>query len=105
MKKIDFLLISHYHADHVGGLYDVAQKFPIHTFIDHSPNTEMDKDSKVRFNMYTSFAEKGTHIIAKPGDTIPIKGLDVKILSSAGQTLAEPLPGAGQPNPDCAGYQ
>src|SRR5579885_1775901 len=66
VKKIDFLLISHYHADHVGGLYDVAQKFPIRTFIDHGPNTEMDKDSKVRFNMYTSFAEKGTHIVAKP---------------------------------------
>jgi competence protein ComEC len=105
VKKIDFLLISHYHEDHVGGVYDVAQKFPIHTFIDHGPNTETDKDSKVRFNMYTSFAEKGTHIIAKPGDTIPIKGLDVKVLAGAGQTLAEPLPGAGQPNPDCASYQ
>ncbi|MBV9744159.1 MAG: MBL fold metallo-hydrolase [Acidobacteriia bacterium] len=105
VKKIDYLVISHFHADHVGGLYDVAQKFPIHTFVDHGANTETDKDSQVRYNMYSSFRDKGTHILAKPGDTIPIKGLDVKILASAGETLAVPLPGAGQPNPECASYQ
>ena len=105
VKKIDFLVMSHFHKDHVGGLYDLAQKFPIHTFVDHGANTEDDKDSKVRFNMYSSFRDKGTHILAKPGDTIPIKGLDVKVLSSAGETLPASLPGAGQPNPDCSSYQ
>jgi beta-lactamase superfamily II metal-dependent hydrolase len=105
VKKIDYLLISHYHADHVGGLYDVAQKFPIHTFIDHGPNTETDKDSQVRFNMYTSFAAKANRMVAKPGDTIPIKGLDVKVLAANGDTLTAPLSGAGQVNPECASYQ
>src|SRR5215472_12218723 len=105
VKKIDYLLISHYHPDHVGGLYDVAQKFPIHTFIDHGPNTEDDKDSRVRFNMYSSFADKATRIVAKPGDTIPIKGLDVKVLAGAGDTLTAPLAGAGQANAECAAYQ
>ena len=105
VKKIDYLVISHFHADHVGGLYDVAQKFPIHTFVDHGANTETDKDSQVRYNMYSSFRDKGTHILAKPGDTIPIKGLDVKILASAGETLAAALPAAGQLNPECANYQ
>jgi competence protein ComEC len=105
VKKIDYLVISHFHADHVGGLYDVAQKFPIHTFVDHGANTETDKDSVVRFNMYSSFRDKGVHILAKPGDTIPIKGLDVKVLAGAGETLAAPLSGAGQPNPECSSYQ
>ena len=76
VKKIDYLLISHYHADHVGGLYDVAQKFPIRNFIDHGANTEDDKDSRVRFNMYSSFADKANRMVAKPGETIPIKGLE-----------------------------
>jgi competence protein ComEC len=105
VKKIDYLVISHYHADHVGGVAELAAKFPIRNFVDHGENTETDKDSKVRYNMYSSFREKGTHILAKPGDTIPIKGLDVKVLAGAGETLAAPLAGAGQPNPECGSYQ
>lgn len=105
VKRIDSLVISHYHQDHVGGLYDVAAKLPIRNFIDHGPNTESDKDSQVRFNMYSSISAKGTRTTVKPGDTIPIKGLDVQVLASAGQTVASPLPGAGQPNPQCAGYR
>jgi competence protein ComEC len=105
VKKIDYLVISHYHQDHVGGLYDVAQKLPIRNFIDHGPNTEDDKDSKVRFNMYSSISGKGTRISVKPGDSIPLKGLEVKVLAGAGETLPAPLPGAGQPNPECAAYQ
>ena len=83
----------------------MAQKFPIHTFIDHGPNTETDKDSKVRFNMYTSFADKANRIVAKPDDTIPIKGLDVKVLAANGDTLTTPLADASQANPECASYQ
>lgn len=105
VKKIDYLVISHYHKDHVGGLWDVSEKLPIRNFIDHGPNTEDDKDSKVRFNMYSSISAKGTRTTVKPGDTIPIKGLDVKVLAGAGETLAAPLPGAGQPNPECVSYQ
>jgi len=105
VKKIDYLVISHYHQDHVGGLPGVSEKLPIRNFVDHGPNTEDDKDSKVRYNMYTAYSAKGTRISAKPGDTIPIKGLEVKVLASAGDTLAAPVAGAGQPNPECASYQ
>ena len=105
VKKIDYLVISHYHADHVGGVAEVAAKFPTHNFVDHGANTETDKDAQVRFNIYSSFREKGNHILAKPGDTIPIKGLDVKVLAAAGETLGAPLAAAGQPNPECASYK
>jgi len=105
VKKIDYLLISHYHADHVGGIYDVATRFPIRNFVDHGPNTETDKDSQVRYNTYTSFSDKGNRMVAKPGDTIPIKGLDVRVLASAGQVLTAPLAGAGQPNPECSSFR
>src|SRR5262249_15417452 len=58
VKKIDYLVISHYHADHVGGVPEVAAKFPIRNFVDHGANTESDKDSQVRFNAYSAFREK-----------------------------------------------
>src|SRR5690349_10378849 len=96
VKKIDYLVISHYHADHVGGLPGVAAKLPILNFVDHGPNTETDKDSQVRFNMYRDFAGKANRITVKPGDTIPVKNLEVQVLAAAAKTIAAPLPGAGQ---------
>jgi hypothetical protein len=40
-----------------------------------------------------------------PGDTIPLKGLRVDVVAGAGEAIASPLPGAGQPNPLCASYE
>jgi competence protein ComEC len=104
VKKIDYLLITHYHTDHIGGIGQLADKLPIRNFVDHGPSVETDKASQVLFNEYAAFRAKGTHILAKPGDTIPIKGLDVQVLSSAGKVIDQPLPGAGQPNPECANF-
>src|SRR5450432_3101942 len=38
IKQIDYLLITHYHSDHVGGVPQLAAKLPIKNFIDHGPN-------------------------------------------------------------------
>src|SRR5690349_11369829 len=35
IKKIDYVLITHYHTDHVGGVPQLAARIPIGTFIDH----------------------------------------------------------------------
>jgi len=103
VHKIDYLVITHYHADHVGGVQDIAKKIPIVHFVDHGDQTEKGKQAEILFNEYSAFRAKGDHILAKPGETIPIKGLDVKVLSAAGQVIAAPLEGAGQPNPACTG--
>jgi len=106
VKKIDYLVISHYHKDHVGGLPGVAAKLPIQNFVDHGPNTELDdKDAQVRFNMYQDYASKANRTVVKPGDKIPVKGLDVEVLSGAGKVLPAPLPGAGQANPECGAFR
>lgn len=104
VKKIDYLVITHFHADHVGGVQNLTHKLPIVHFVDHGENSETDQAAKIRFTEYSAFRDKGQHILVKPGDTIPVKGLDVKVLSSDGALIASPLPGAGQPNPACEGY-
>jgi competence protein ComEC len=104
VHKIDYLLITHYHTDHVGGVQGLAKRMPILNFVDHGPQTETGKDAQILFNEYASFRDKGNHIVVKPGDMIPIKGIDVEVLSAAGNVIASPLPGAGQPTPECAGY-
>jgi beta-lactamase superfamily II metal-dependent hydrolase len=105
VKKIDYLVTTHYHADHVGGVLQLAEKMPIHNFVDHGPSVENDQGAKVLFNTYASYREKGAHIQVKPGDTIPIKGLEVTVLTAAGAAIAAPLAGAGQPNPECGSFQ
>jgi beta-lactamase superfamily II metal-dependent hydrolase len=103
VKQIDYLLITHYHADHVGGVPQLAAKLPIKNFIDHGPNFEAGhKQADELFNAYTAVRDKGNHLLVKPGDRIPIKGLSVEILTADGNVLSKPLPGAGQPNPYCA---
>ena len=102
VKQIDYLLITHYHADHVGGVPQLAARLPIKNFTDHGPNFEAGKKaSDDLFNAYTAVRGQGNHLLAKPGDRIPIKGLAVEILTADGNVLAKPLPGAGQPNPYC----
>jgi beta-lactamase superfamily II metal-dependent hydrolase len=105
VKKIDYLVITHYHSDHVGGVLQLSERMPIHNFVDHGPSVEDNQQGKVLFNTYKEYRDKGNHIEVKPGDTVPIKGIDVKVLSAAGKVIDAPLPGAGQPNPECAGFQ
>jgi len=105
VKKIDYLVTTHYHVDHVGGIAQFAEKMPIRNFVDHGDSVETDRATQVLVKQYEAFREKGTHIVVKPGDTIPIKGLDVKVISSAGKLIGMPLPGAGQPGVDCANFQ
>ena len=103
VHKIDYLVITHYHADHVGGVQGLAKLIPIVHFVDHGQQTETGRSADILFSEYTAFRDKGQHIVAKPGDTIPIKGMDVKILAAAGQVISSPVEGAGQPNPACQG--
>ena len=105
VRKIDYLVITHFHTDHAGGVPQLAEKMTIRNFVDHGVNTETGQAADVLFGEYSRMRGKGTHIVVKPGDKLPIKGLGVEIVSSDGALIASPLAGAGQPNPDCAGLQ
>src|SRR5262245_22720947 len=35
LSQIDYVLVTHYDADHVGGVKDVADRMAIKTFVDH----------------------------------------------------------------------
>jgi len=35
LKQIDFLLVTHFHWDHDGGVPELARRVPIRTFVDH----------------------------------------------------------------------
>ena len=40
VTRIDHLVTTHWHGDHVGGLAEFATRMPIRHFIDHGPNVQ-----------------------------------------------------------------
>ena len=105
VKRIDYLVITHYHEDHVGGVAQLMDKLPVRNFVDHGPSVESGRRPDELMRAYLSFAKKGNRITVKPGDSIPIKGLDVKVLASAGAVISQPVEGAGAANPLCANFK
>ena len=103
VPQIDFLVITHYHGDHVGGVPQLAARIPIRTFVDHGPSVESGPQADQLVAAYRSVRDKGKHLLAKPGDLIPIRGIEVQVLTAAGNEISRPLPGAGAPNPLCVG--
>ncbi len=105
IKKITYVLITHFHTDHVGGVPQLLKKVEVEHFVDHGVNREESKATQTLYNEYQAAIAGYDHIVLKPGDKLPIKGLDVTAVSADGNVLAQPLPGAGQPNDACADTQ
>jgi hypothetical protein len=105
LSRIDYVLITHFHADHDGGVVELARQIPIGTFIDHGdpgPGAEEAvQGTRAAFDLYSAVRAGGRHLEPRPGDRLPLKGLEVVVVSAAGAVLRSPLSGAGQPNPAC----
>ena len=104
LNRIDSVLITHFHEDHVGGVPQLVQRIPVGTFFVHGPNRELDHGDTEQG--YAAFQKvlaqtKAKEIVPKPGDRLPIEGLDATAISSDGKVIQTPLPGAGQPNAYC----
>lgn len=105
VKQIDHLITTHYHGDHIGGLPELASRIPIVEFIDHGANVQPAPNIDPVLVQYAGLYAKAKHTVVKPGDKIPVAGLDWRIASSAGEVLKAPLPGAGRANPACSTYK
>lgn len=103
IDHIDYLLITHFHSDHVGGVPELSALVPIRTFIDYGEPLGTDRMALGGFRNYEPIRSQHVHIQPKPGDRLPLKGVEADIVSAAGVVLSTPLPGAGHPNPACAG--
>jgi beta-lactamase superfamily II metal-dependent hydrolase len=106
LTQIDNLIITHWHGDHFGGLAELAKRIPIQHFIDHGPNTQPAPAIDEFVNkVYPQLYAGKKHTVAKPGDKIAVDGLDIDVVTAAGQTIKTALPGAGAPNPYCASFK
>ncbi len=101
VKQIDYLVVTHYHVDHAGGVPQLAALLPIKHFVDHGSSFEHTADADQLYRAYTTTRDAGKHLEVKPGDSIPVSGMNVRVLTAAGNQISA----AGTPNPNCAGTQ
>lgn len=105
LDQIDFLLVTHYHGDHMGGAIQLAERLPIQHFVDRGVASGLGDRGQAAYERYATLREEGVHLVARVGDTLPILGIDVRIVAAGGAVLGAPLPGAGAPNSWCESFQ
>jgi beta-lactamase superfamily II metal-dependent hydrolase len=106
LTQIDTLVTTHWHGDHFGGMAELAARIPIRHFIDHGPNVQPGAAADEFLQAtYPKLYEKAKHTVAKPGDKVSVAGLNVVVVTSAGETIKAPLAGAGAANPYCASFK
>src|SRR5271170_5462417 len=104
LSKIDFVLLTHYHVDHTGGVPQLLAKIPVGTFIDHGVNREPGDQATEQSwenNQKLVSSRSVERTIANVGDILPIEGLRAEIVSADGVLLQKPLLRAGMQNPAC----
>jgi len=102
ITRIDHVLITHFHVDHVGGVPELVKRVPVGEFLDHGPNREDSDITRHDYAAYLKAIEGKPRRIVHPGDTIDIPGLSTIVLTADGEHIAS-IPGIQpKPNPNCA---
>ena len=102
VTRIDTLITTHWHSDHFGGMAELAARLPVRHFVDHGPNVQPDAATdEFLQKTYPQLHARATHTVARPSNRISVAGVDVLVVTSAGATITDALPGAGAPNPYC----
>lgn len=111
LSKLDYVLITHYHVDHVGGLGELINKFPVETILDHGPNREaLDPNSRTPIPMqpaslyvdYERIVTGHHHRSLKTGDKLQLGSVTLTVAISDGEVPKTPPSGAGQIIAECA---
>lgn len=107
LKKIDHHMVTHFHADHVGGLNALVKMIPILRFYGHGGKSESGDVGKgipgvqEWMDVY-QIASEGKRTILGVGDVIPLKGVRAQVITANKVFLAKPVNGGGATNALCA---
>jgi competence protein ComEC len=113
VNRIDFLILTHFHADHFGGAANIAKLMPIGTVYDNGiPEHDPDGGGDARFlkniQPYREFKAEHRQIV-HPGEFLPLKqapgtpAVSLGFVAAKQKTIAAPagLP----PYPLCNGME
>jgi competence protein ComEC len=95
LKKIDILLTTHYHSDHMGGMQALSKLIPIGMYLDHGESVELNRPPvAAAYKAYVELSQ-GKRKSLQAGDRIPLKGVDIQVVMSAGTAISHGLKGGG----------
>lgn len=102
ITKLDHVLITHFHVDHVGGVPNLVEHVKVGEFLDHGENREDSDITRHDYAAYIKAIGKTPRRIVHPGDTINIPGLTTIVITADGEHIKS-VPGVKpEPNPYCA---
>lgn len=102
ITRLDHVLITHFHVDHVGGVPNLVQHVQVGEFIDHGENREDSDITRHDYAAYVKAIAGKPRRIVHPGDTIDLGGLTAVILTADGEHI-KAVPGiTPKPNSYCA---
>jgi len=102
VTKLDRVLITHFHVDHVGGVPDLVKRVQVGEFLDHGENREDSDITRHDYAAYLKAIQGKRRRIVHPGDTIDVPGLKIVVLTADGNVIKS-VPGIQPtPNPYCA---
>jgi competence protein ComEC len=105
VSQLDHLVTTHWHGDHYGSMVELASRIPIRHFIDHGPSVESTAPiTQFLQSTYPDLYGRAKRTVVKPGVTIPVAGIDWRVVTAHGAAITTPLAGAGRPNPSCATF-
>ena len=100
LTELDYVLISHFHTDHVGGIGALAERVPIGQLVDHGDSVELSRESgRALWDEYTAVAEGRRRSVA-PGDKLPLRRIELSFVA-AHRSLIDSLE-PRRPNPLCS---
>lgn len=104
IKSFDFIMPTHYDTDHAGNIPRVDARIPAKAFIDHGEliATAGDPDRSKHYPAYLENIKGRPRTSVKPGDTIPLGGVKITVLTAGGAALHT---ASAKPNPLCHGLE
>lgn len=123
ISRLDYLMLTHYHADHAGGVVEVAGLLPVGTYIGHAaPTPEADKavsGTQGVYDAYVGIRPQAKHIQPKAGDRLTLHtssvpassgvpigmggGVDLVFVATEGDVISKPVAGVTQSASVCEG--
>lgn len=103
LTRIDTVIITHFHDDHVGGVPQLLKLMPVGTFVDHGDLFERCPSCVSGYQAYLDAvrASGAKRVQPRTGATLPLGEAEVRVVSADGSVLQSPLRGAGASNPFC----
>ncbi len=107
LARIDHVLVSHYHADHFGGVMELAELIPIVEYIDHAAPSEAAEvrvpGTLALYQQYVTLRSAARHRPAAAGDHFRMGDVEVDVVASDARVIPKALPCGGEANRACSG--